>query len=1312
MKRKLLFAAVALLCSVGAWAQSLTPIDVTTSYIGDVTWIVNGGGWHGNCSNNHKESNGIGWWNNQTITGNHAFANPTTDGAPGESWSPSFGSAGVMMGRTMVLPAGNYTLSFDAFACNAGNSEDPSTLPSAGDAIAFLTREVGVDITNISAAGDNTFHRVSFTFDVATDNTEYEFGIKKLTDESKIDWCQIKNVTLTLNSTNITPIANNEITSFVYNGSQTWHTNTWSVEGQSDGTRFQVPFHELWVSSGNKLDDATITGSYTPTQTGVYRVSAWVRAYNESAGDISGATFFVGSTETDACGGTDITKEENNQTKTIGKYGTLNALIGGLNGTPFNYGFKLKDAEINWLSFKNVTITYIGNDLTSCMINAAVTSTTGWTNGRIASNQQYTEAPDNTYLDTWDGTLDQYQYVDLPAGSYLLKCATRADATITTNPNVYVYSTTSNENVASAPVHQEGGSGNLLGNGWAWSYVPFTLNAATRVKIGFWSNCNGAKWAAADDFHLTYYSSELEMKQGHLASVVSDANAWAEKLTTTAALKSALSASAPACATVEECNTAISNLTTTIANARASEAAYATFNALKIAANAIAAVEYKETTSGSHATFALAISTQTTAVEDATTADAINTAISDLKTAIKTYIAGADPTSGNRFDITCLVVNPDLSIFPAWTAMDAVDGWSSDQPDGNRNTQINNGVACSEGNAFFEYWSGTPKANGEFALYNTVEALPEGTYTIDCYALATANGYEQATTSAVYFYANDTQGSLVSADVLTAATISFINNAEQDVKIGLKPLKGNTFRWMGIGYLKLYKEYTDNTTYSITANVTANGTVAVTVDNEAATETEALKTVKLTITPDAGYAVSSVVATYNDGETKNLDVANPSTNVYTFQMPAYDVTATITTVVDKSALATALASATSARKSANEGSGIFQIPAAAGATFASAISAAQSVYDNSSATVSEVATAVTTLNGATTTYEGTTLNAPDASKRYYLTIVEDGKDWNGNAVTFIAGGRSGEGDYAIKYLTPANANYCQAIKFTATTGNRYKMSVVRADGDEQYLTTNSLAYGSNTAQIRTTTDASKALEVEIKATTSSGQFLLYNTEAEAVIANNNNYDMYTAYSANFTIAEASQARVTGTVKANKFGTVIFPFTPEAITGVEFYYLSTVDDQSGRTQADLVEEPTANVPYLLRNTTGSDVPYDQSGWGLATQDRYTVDLMTGVYTASTIPVGSYVLQTQNGKQAFYKVEEGTTFTATPYRAYMTKAAGEAKAIFIDFDDTATGIDSMIESKSLLEGEAYDMSGRRVLNPTRGLYIINGKKVLLK
>ncbi|MBQ7572392.1 MAG: hypothetical protein IJT19_09165, partial [Bacteroidaceae bacterium] len=52
---------------------------------------------------------------------------------------------------------------------------------------------------------------------------------------------------------------------------------------------------------------------------------------------------------------------------------------------------------------------------------------------------------------------------------------------------------------------------------------------------------------------------------------------------------------------------------------------------------------------------------------------------------------------------------------------------------------------------------------------------------------------------------------------------------------------------------------------------------------------------------------------------------------------------------------------------------------------------------------------------------------------------------------------------------------------------------------------------------------------------------------------------------------------------------------------------------------------------------------------------------------------------------------------------------AEVIGLDFDGT-DGIEGM-EMENESDGKClYDLSGRRVAKPTKGLYIVNGKKVL--
>lgn len=411
----------------------------------------------------------------------------------------------------------------------------------------------------------------------------------------------------------------------------------------------------------------------------------------------------------------------------------------------------------------------------------------------------------------------------------------------------------------------------------------------------------------------------------------------------------------------------------------------------------------------------------------------------------------------------------------------------------------------------------------------------------------------------------------------------------------------------------------------------------------------------------------------------------------------------------------------------NVGDGVFQYNATTNDGLWDAYESAKSTVDNfdvTTGTASAVKSYADALNGAINAYNTQALNAPAADKRYYLNIVDAGQSWDGNAVTFIAGGRNDMGNYLIQYLAPANEYMNQALKFTAVGGEKVNTYIVSAinveDGAERYITTGNTYSGGYATQIRTTDDVTKASWIKIQATTTDGQFQLLNvSDGNKVIgrnATNPDNGMYTDGNNSFTIAEASQASVTVSCKAGKYGTVIFPFTPDVSTGfdgITFYSCETVNGATEKVQITEVNTPVANVPYLIKNDGGDNFSQALTGWGVATADSYTEGLLTGVFTAATIPAGAnnFVLQTQGDVQAFYKVD--TDFTATAYKCYLTYNSGAGagvKALGFEFR-TPTSVRGL-EMAEGQNGTIFNLAGQRVQKAQRGLYIVNGKKVLVK
>ena len=87
---------------------------------------------------------------------------------------------------------------------------------------------------------------------------------------------------------------------------------------------------------------------------------------------------------------------------------------------------------------------------------------------------------------------------------------------------------------------------------------------------------------------------------------------------------------------------------------------------------------------------------------------------------------------------------------------------------------------------------------------------------------------------------------------------------------------------------------------------------------------------------------------------------------------------------------------------------------------------------------------------------------------------------------------------------------------------------------------------------------------------------------------------------------------------------------------------------------------------------------------------------------------FVLANGNNGVGFYLVKSGNTIPAG--KAYLEIPEGSARS-FIGFGDEATGI-SEVAAKVAVDNNYYDLQGRSIAMPTKGLYIVNGKKVLVK
>lgn len=136
----------------------------------------------------------------------------------------------------------------------------------------------------------------------------------------------------------------------------------------------------------------------------------------------------------------------------------------------------------------------------------------------------------------------------------------------------------------------------------------------------------------------------------------------------------------------------------------------------------------------------------------------------------------------------------------------------------------------------------------------------------------------------------------------------------------------------------------------------------------------------------------------------------------------------------------------------------------------------------------------------------------------------------------------------------------------------------------------------------------------------------------------------------------------------------------------------------------------NHPYILKATVAG-TSYNLKGRTIvAGTPEYNVlgGGMTGSYAASAnVPEGNYII---NGDK-LYKVNSAVTIKGT--RAYFnTTMNSEARTATLSFDgEILTGI-SAVESgefKKAFTGDIFDLTGRKVKNPSNGIFVVEGKKV---
>jgi hypothetical protein len=387
---------------------------------------------------------------------------------------------------------------------------------------------------------------------------------------------------------------------------------------------------------------------------------------------------------------------------------------------------------------------------------------------------------------------------------------------------------------------------------------------------------------------------------------------------------------------------------------------------------------------------------------------------------------------------------------------------------------------------------------------------------------------------------------------------------------------------------------------------------------------------------------------------------------------------------------------------------------AAANTLKDAIDDAKGVKDNADATQAEVEAAIAALASAKTTAEGavltetkTTLNNDiTAAETYYESIKDDHAEAAAALKTAIdtAKAMQEKGDATQAEVEAAIAALASAkttAEQTVLTETKDELNDDITDAEAYY---NSIK-DSNPAAAATLLDAINAAKT-VKDNGDATQ-----EQVEAAIA-----ALSTAINA--AKADVALKRITLTIPAKSYMARIDADKRQienAVTGVKLYSVKSVTNTEVELTAEL-NVIAAEMPYFIYNDNDTEV---EVSIVVSSEDAdnvaYDSEHFKGTLEAKTFTdedmqaADHYVL---TGHNFVWVKDAGTLAAGKCWIELVPSSPAHARALSIVFEGETTGISTVKTAVDTKDAVIYDLQGRRVMQPTKGLFIVNGKKVVIK
>lgn len=504
-----------------------------------------------------------------------------------------------------------------------------------------------------------------------------------------------------------------------------------------------------------------------------------------------------------------------------------------------------------------------------------------------------------------------------------------------------------------------------------------------------------------------------------------------------------------------------------------------------------------------------------------------------------------------------------------------------------------------------------------------------------------------------------------------------------------------------------------------------NGTIAATIGGIAVTEAKVGDVVTLTAAPAEGYGLGSWLVLDNNAD--EVTVTTVDENTATFVMPATAVTVSAEFLA-KHTVTYYVAGVSNTAERVHGATLSLDAPASVGGMAFAGWSSA-----NDAASPLFVAN-TTAVNDNMTVYA--IFTAVSGANSYQL-VEADQDDWRGDYLiayssTVFANGKtygtSGLGS-SVNPTTDLNGKVVNA-----SWGDKYYVTLEAVDDDNlsdgyvlktqdgYYNYQTSDANGLSGYSSNKSTAANHAITVnyvsseEINLTLNHGNVFRYNTSISgfrfyksATYTNQAAVYLYKKITSTPTYSLGTPKSVT--VGDSKYATYCSNEGLDfSASDVKAYTAKVDGNKVVLTQVanDIVPANTGVILYC--ETAGNyDIPVIKTSATVSDNEMVGVTESTSVAWTTDDKYYNYILQ--NG--VFNNANGGNLKANRAYlhTTYDVTAPG-ARALVMVFDGETTGIKDNKRETITNSREFYNLNGQRVAQPTKGLYIVNGNKVIIK